>query len=190
MQVCFLKTVGLLFNFLVEFKANQGVILGTKKKDCRVKRSREERRKLSYSEEESNSSDSDTSSSDSSDSTTSERDSQPQPVVRTSRKNYAVNGKSKDITSTVLLSVDNLDEVHPLLLARPAEPNLSHFVKEIETNCVINVEKSYSMFYIFLSSNGSQRKLHLKESTFSAFSYYVKSNKQCNVSLYTNLMHS
>ena len=105
--------------------------------------------------EESNSSDSDTYRSNGSDSTTSDSDSQPQPVVRTSKDNYAVNGKSKEITSTVLLSVDESDEIYPLVLTRPGELNRSH-----------SVEKSYSMFYTLLSSNGSQTKVHLKESTF------------------------
>ena len=36
----------------------------------------------------------------------------------------------------------------------------------------------------------AKAKVHLKESTFSAFSYYMKSNKQCNVSLYTKPRHS
>ena len=92
------------------------------------------------SKEESNNGDSDTYTSDSSDSTTSDSDSQPQPVVRTSRKNYAVNGKSKEITSTVLLSIVKSDEVHPLVLTRPGKLNWSHLVKEIEKTCLINIE--------------------------------------------------
>ena len=88
----------------------------------------------------------------------SDSDFQLQPVIRTSRKNYAVDGKSKEITSTVLLSIDELDEVYPLMSTRPGKLNWSHFVKEIEKTCLINVEKSYSMFYTLLSGNGSQAK--------------------------------
>ena len=128
--------------------------------------------------------------SDSSHSTTSDSDSQPQPVVRTSRTNYAANGKSKEITSIVLLSIDEKDEVYPLVLTWSGELNWSHFLNEIEKTCLINFAKSYSMFYTMLSSNGSQSKVHLKETTLSAFSYYLKSNKQCNVSLYTKPRHS
>ena len=76
--------------------------------------------------------------SDSSDSTPSDSDSQPQPVIRTSRKNYATNRKSKEITSTVLLSIDESNEVYPLVLTQPGELNWSHFVKEIEKTCLIN----------------------------------------------------
>ena len=90
-------------------------------------------------------------------------------MVRTSRKNYAVNGKSKEISSTVLLSIDESDEVYPLVLTRPGELNWGHFVKEIEKTCLINVEKSCSMFYTLLCRNGNQSKAHLKESTFSTF---------------------
>ena len=79
-------------------------------------------------------------------------------MVRTSRKNYAVNGKSKEITSTVLLSIDESDEVYPLVLTRPGELNWRHFVKEIEKTCLINVKKSCSMFYTLLSRNGNQSK--------------------------------
>ena len=46
------------------------------------------------------------------------------------------------------------------------------------------------MFYTLLSRNGNQSKVHLKESTSSTFSYYLKSNKQCSVSLYTKSRHS
>ena len=77
-----------------------------------------------------------------------------------------------------------------MVLTRPGELNWSHFVKAIEKTCLINFEESYSMFYTMLSSNGSQSKVHLKQSTFSAFSYYLKLNKQCNVSLYTKPRHS
>ena len=111
-------------------------------------------------------------------------------MVRTLRKNHAVNGKGKEISSTVLLSIDESDEVYPLVLTRPEELNSRHFVKEIEKTCLINVEKSCPMFYTLLSRNGNQNKVHLKKSTFSTFSYYLKSNKQCSVSLYTKPRHS
>ena len=90
----------------------------------------------------------------------------------------------------MLLSTDESDEIYPLVLTRPGELNWRHFVKEIEKTCLINVEKSCSMFYTLLSRNGNQSKVHLKENTFSTFSYYLKSNKQCGVSLYTKPRHS
>ena len=69
----------------------------------------------------------------------------------------------------MLLSINESGEVYPLVLTRPGELNWSHFVKEIEKTFLIDVEKSYTIFYTLLSGNDSQSKVHLKESTFQLF---------------------
>ena len=76
------------------------------------------------------------------------------------------------------------------MLARPGELKWSHFVRKSRRACLINFEKSFSIFDTLLSGNGNQSKVHLKEGRFSALSYYLKSNKQCNVSMYTKPTHS